>query len=255
MGGLVVVTHNIEQKLSRTRAAGALEAVLGLEPDAVALQEWYPHRWTLLRPSGRVSPLVLGRSRTSSEHEGTFDWFPALLGGCVVGLRRDRFGVLTSRVHLLSRPGRSDRGEGLLALEPARIAVVVRCTDRATGRLMAFVSFHLVHGVQLAGQYRPDRPRLAARHQGEVARLLQLVQRLEDEGHLVVAAGDSNFEGLRLAQLASVWTGHEEEPGSLGRRRVDDVHAPGAPSSMGTVTTTSDHRAVVARYADEGAWP
>ena len=236
MSSLVVVTHNIAQALRAPLAEEALDAVLSRRPDVVGLQELYPRRWALLRA------------------KDTFAWSHSLVGGCVVGLSRERFAELSSRAHRLSWPGRSDRGESLLGLEPPRAAVVVRCEERRTRTRFALVGFHLVHGVQLAGEYRRDRPGLVARHRGEVARLSELVRRLEDEGRLVVAMGDSNFTGLRLPGLTSAWTGREAAPGTLGRRRVDDVHAPVAPISVETFGTASDHRAVVVEYPDPGAW-
>jgi hypothetical protein len=233
---LVVVTHNIAQALPLPLAEEALDAVLAQRPDVVGLQECYPRRWQLLRA------------------KGAFAWSHPLVGGCVVGVSRERFAGLSARGHRLSWPGRADRGEAPLGFEPPRVCVVVRCEERLTGVRFALVGFHLVHGVQLSGEYRRDRPRLVARHQGEVARLSQLVQRLEDEGRLVVAMGDSNFTGLSLPGLTSAWTGRHTAPGTLGRRRVDDVHAPAAPTSVVTIGTPSDHRAVVAAYADVGAW-
>jgi hypothetical protein len=236
VSALVVVTHNIAQTLPAPKAARALGAVLERKPDVVSLQEWYVGRRRLLPSRAAVV------------------WFPSFVGGCVVGISRERFVGCSSRAHRLSWPGHSDRRESGLGLEPARVAVVVRCRDRVTGQRFAFVGFHLVHGVQLAGTYRPDRPRLASRHQGEVSRLSLLVQRFQGNGHQVVAMGDSNYSGLQLPTLTSAWTGRESDEGTLGPRQVDDVFAPRAPSSVLTMSTPSDHRALFATYADPGAW-
>ena len=61
------------------------------------------------------------------------------------------------------------------------------------------------------------------------------------------AAGDSNFDGLRLAGLSSSWEGREDHPGTIGSatRKVDDVHGPGPADEVTLVTTPSDHRALV----------
>jgi len=67
-------------------------------------------------------------------------------------------------------------------------------------------------------------------------------------GHVVLAVGDSNFDGARLAGLTSAWEGREGEPGTLGpRRKVDDVHGPGPASSVTLLATGSDHKAVLVR--------
>ena len=227
---LVVATANVLGSLPAPDARAAVDAVLAHRPDLVALQEWHPWRWRLLDGFPR------------------YEWFRTVLGGCVVGTRRDRFTVVSRWTHGLSGPGRGDRDGRLLGLEPARRAAAVRAHDRESGSTLAAVSYHLVSQVQADDRYREqDRPRLVARHRRETAALVRLVSGL---GVPAYACGDSNFHGFRLPGLVSVWDSRPDAGGTLGpRRQIDDVHAPAAPVDVVTVPTASDHLAVVATYA------
>ena len=259
-GGLVVVTANVQQGLSSSAATRTLGQVLDTGPDVVGLQEWYPRRWRLLTRSGSLRPVPGTRLRLGGAQGGRMGWYAGVVGGCVVGLDRRRFRLTGCEPLVLSRAGRADRGDTRLGLEAARVAVVARAEERATGRRLAVLGYHLVHGVQRSGRYREDRPRLADRHRAEVARLSAAVERLRRDGDLVLALGDSNFHGLRLPGLMSAWAGAESgagsasEEGTLGRRQVDDVHASSAASSLETLVTPSDHRALVVRYPAPGRW-
>jgi hypothetical protein len=248
MSGLVVATFNVQETLCASDALLALGQVLERSPDVIGLQEWHLRRWPLLRAAGSVRPAPWVRLlRTSVEAD--FTWRAAPVGGCVIGIRQDRFELRSCTAHVLSWPGRADRCEGGLGVEAGRVAVVVRCRDRSSGRLVALIGYHLVHGVQLGVGYRPDRPRLVARHRREVSRLGGLVTRLREEGDEVIAFGDSNYHGFRLPCLVSAWSKSGGGPGTLGRRRVDDVHAPTPPRSINVIKTRSDHDAVVVQYA------
>jgi len=244
-----VATANVLYTLGSGDARTALADVLALEPDLVGLQEWNPWRIGVLRETGRVGPVPgfgvrLGRRAGG----GDYLWNLPLLGGCAVGARADRFELHACHARLLSAPGRADREDRLLGLEPPRFATVAVYLDRQLGRTVALVDYHLVSGVQRAGAYRSDRPALVDRHRREVRRLEALVGELLAQGHVVHAVGDSNFDGLRLAGLTSAWEGREDAPGTLGpRRHVDDVHGPGRAELVTSVTTRSDHRAVVVR--------
>lgn len=247
--GTTVATANVLYTLGQDDARSALADVLALEPDLVGLQEWYPSRAGLLRETGQVAwvpgRMPLGRRAGAPGH---YVWSLALLGGCAVGARAERFELLSSRAVLLSAPGRADREDRVLGLEPPRLAAVGVYRDRRLNRTVALVDYHLVSGVQARGRYRPDRPRLVERHRREVRRLGRLVARLLAAGHTVYAVGDSNVDGLRLPGLTSAWEGREGVPGTLGPvRHVDDVHGPGRAEVVTLVTTPSDHRAVVVR--------
>ena len=81
-------------------------------------------------------------------------------------------------------------------------------------------------------------------------RLEDLVDRLLAAGHAVHAVGDSNYDGLRLPGLTSVWQGRERWPGTLGPvRHVDDVHSTQRTERVTALTTASDHQALVVETA------
>ena len=227
---LVVATANVLGSLGRRDAHAAVAAVLEHGPDLVALQEWHPWR------AG-----VLGRF-------GDYEWFAPLLGGCVVGARRDRFRPVSRHTWPLSPPGRADRSGRFLGLEPPRQAAATVHRDRVTDGQVMTVSFHLASQVQGPDDvYRADRPVLVARHQRERAALARLLAGSRGPAY---ACGDSNFHGFGLPGLVSAWADRREAGGTLGaRRQVDDVHGPAAPTAVVTVATPSDHLALVATYA------
>lgn len=228
----VVATANVNRALGAAAAREALRGVLDREPDLVGLQEWHPWRRRLLRGNGYV-------------------WTSSLLGDCVVGARTERFTLLHARSVALSRIGRADKPDRWMRIEPPHRATVATYDDRARGRTVSLICYHLVPGVQTLGAYRDDRPLLAERHRQEVARLQALVDERLAQGHTVYAVGDSNFHGLRLTGLTSAWEGRDADPGTLGStRKIDDVHGPGLPLSVELLTNASDHKAVLVSRAD-----
>ena len=253
-----VATANVRCTLPAAAARLALRDVLAPTPDLVGLQEWSPRRWPLLRETGRLGVVphagtALGTALGAAGAGDGYLWSAPLLGGCVVGARADRYELLRCRAHLLSRPGRADRVGQPLGVEPGRLATAAVYRDRRSGRTVALVAFHLVSGVQAAGAYRSDRPRLVDRHRHEAGRLRRLVGELLAEGHVVHAVGDSNLDGFRLPGLTSAWEGRADAPGTLGpRRHVDDVHGPGPAASVVPVRTPSDHVALLVRRPDAG---
>lgn len=248
-GHTVVASANVLYTLDTGAARRALTQVLGAGPDLVALQEWYVVRAGLLRDHGDVD-LVPGPRLGG--HEASYHWVSAVAGGNVVGARADRFEPVAARAVFLSRFGRSDRPDRFLRIEPPREVTVGVFHDRWRDRTVALLSYHLAPGVERESAYRTDRPRLVGRHRSEVRRLEALIHELQEAGHVVHAAGDSNLHGLRLAGLTSAWEGRAEHPGTIGRatRKVDDVHGPGPATAVGLLTTPSDHRAVVVTRTD-----
>lgn len=227
----VVATANVNHHLDRRRAGEALDAVLAHDPDLVALQEWYATRRPL---------------RTYAEPRGLRWWAP-VLGGCAIGARAERYTLLSRRQRLLSRPGRADRGERPLGLEPPRLATVATYRDRLLDRTVRVVAYHLVSGVQRDDRYRDDRPALVARHRAEARCLRRVVHDALLEGHDVIALGDSNWHGFALPGLVSAWR-PDDHRGTLGpRRQVDDVLTSRPSEDVVLVDTPSDHRAVVVR--------
>jgi hypothetical protein len=247
---LTTATANVLCTLGSEDARTALGQVLALGPDLVGLQEWYPAWARLLRETGRVrlEPSLGTRRGRRERGSGDYIWNLPLLGGCAVGARADRFELRDCRTRLLSGPGRADRDDRFLGLEPPRLATVAVYFDRYATRTVSLVSYHLVSGVQARGAYRPDRPGLVERHRREMRLLQAIVAELLAAGHVVHAVGDSNFDGMRLPGLTSAWEGRESAPGTLGpHRKVDDVHGPGRADLVIPLTTPSDHLALVVR--------
>jgi len=248
---MVVATANVLYTLQSGSARRALAGVLEQQPDLVALQEWHLSRWRLLRESGDVGvvPQPGRRPRRGAHGPATgYLWNSPPVGGCAVGARADRYELVWCRSRMLSAPGRADHPDRWLGVEPPRVATVAVYRERATGRRVSLVDYHLAPGVQARGRYRVDRPRLVRRHRREVGALERLVGDRLAAGDVVFAAGDSNFDGLRIGGLTSAWEGREREPGTLGRRRkIDDVHGPGPAESVVLLDSDSDHKAVVVR--------
>ena len=228
----LVATANVLDALGRADARAAVETVLREEPHLVGLQEW-------------------GWSRRALLPRTDYDWFTPVYGGNAVGARRDRYELLSARVHTLAGIGRSDRGARPLPVLAPRVATVAMLRDQLLDRTVSIIDYHLVPGVQARDGYRADRPLLAARHAREVRRLRGLVGAQLAAGHVTFAVGDSNFHGLRLPGLSSAWEGRPEGPGTLGSsRRIDDVFGPGPAAAVTLLATASDHMAVLASRPD-----
>jgi hypothetical protein len=170
-----------------------------------------------------------------------------------VGARNDRFQLLDSRLELVGRFWRADRSAGPPSIAVPRVVTLAVWRDLRNDRIVSVVNYHLTPRVQGKGRYRQDRPLLVARHRAEVRHVERLVGQELGLGRVVYALGDSNYDGLRLAGLTSAWEGREDETGTLvgSRRKIDDVHGPGAATSVTLLTSASDHRAVVVRRAEE----
>jgi hypothetical protein len=250
----VVATANVLCDLPLPAAGRTLELVLEHSPDLVGLQEWSVRRAGLLRASGRVglvAPLA-GELPRRLPRRGSarpqYRWSAPLVGGCAVGARADRYELLEATSRPVSLVGRGENPERWWGVEPPRLMTVAVYRDLRLEGTVSVVDFHLTPGVQARGQYREDRPRLAARHRQEIRRVQQAVDEQLALGRTVFALGDSNFDGLRLARLESAWQGREDEPGTHGRRRkIDDVHGPGPADAVTTLRTPSDHKAVLVR--------
>jgi hypothetical protein len=247
----LVATANLEYHLPAHEAQAALDVVLAREPDLVGLQEWHLPRLLSLRRTGSLVVPPLARLHIPSAG-ASYAWTATLVGGCAVGARTDRFEQLAAHAVLLDPPGFAEKPDRPLGLEPPRFAAVGVFRDRYVDRTVAMISYHLVPGVQSRGTYRNDRPRLVARHQHERRRLQRLVDHHLAGGRVVHAVGDANFDGMRLDGVTSCWEGRPDGEGTLGARRIDDVHGPGPATSVELVTTGSDHRAVLVVRRDHG---
>jgi hypothetical protein len=248
-----VASANILYKLGPHDAYAALAQVLADAPDLVGLQEWYVSRLALLRQFGDVTVVpALGTQFLRRPRDPAYHWVSAVAGGNVVGARAERFDLVSSRVAFVSGFGRSDRPDRTFGIEPPRVVTIGVFRDREVDRTVAMMSYHLTPGVEVDAAYHPDRPRLQARHRSDVERLEKLIAEHQQDGHVVYAVGDSNFDSLRLAGLTSSWEGREHDPGTIGSgtRKLDDVQGPGPASRVTLLTTPSDHKAVVAVRPD-----
>ena len=244
---MLVATANVLRDLDARAAGTVVDGLLEHRPDLVGLQECGLKRYPVLRRRGRVAFLP-GPWGALGAGTGGYLWLMPLTGGCVVGVRMDRFEPLEAGSRLLSGPGRSDPGARDLPVRPPRVASVVTVQDRHGGATVTFVVYHLMPAVQgRDGRYRADRPLLVGAHRQEARTLNRIVQEYRALGHVVYACGDSNFDGFRLDGLRSAWAGTPERRGTFGRRRIDDVHGPGAVESVTLLTNASDHKAVLAR--------
>ncbi|WP_460854129.1 hypothetical protein [Nocardioides montaniterrae] len=238
-----IATANILFKLPHADARRALDLVLAEQPDLVTLQEWYVVRLNLLRATGsvRITPGL----PVSIPGGDDFHWITGLGGGNAVGARKDRFDLLEAHQPWLSLPGRTERSDRRLNIEPPREATVGIFRDRTVGDTVAMLSYHLVSGAVRGPAYRTDdRPNMVRRHRHEVARVEEVVAGLQADGHRVYAAGDSNHHLQTYAGLTSAWQGRDWVR-TLGRWTLDDVHGPGEATSVRTITTPSDHLAVL----------
>jgi endonuclease/exonuclease/phosphatase (EEP) superfamily protein YafD len=121
------------------------------------------------------------------------------------------------------------------------------CWDRSLDQLVQLVDVHLAPGAQRAGRYDDRRPLTAAHHRRQLADLARVLASLQPAGPTYVV-GDFNFDGVQLPGLVSAWEGRRDDPGTLGRRHVDDVQALKQAREVRLVETASDHRAVLATY-------
>jgi hypothetical protein len=248
-----VASANILYTLPRAAGAAALDAVLAEEPDLVALQEWYLARLGVLRRHGsvRLDPGFGLPAVPVPGQGGPYGWVSTFTDGNVVGWRTDRYDLLDPCTFLNIGPAPSERRDRFLRTEPPRFVAAALLRDRELDRTVALMSYHLSSGVQAAdGTYRTDRPRMTDRHRHEVRHVEQVVTRLREAGHVVVAAGDSNLETTRIAGLTSAWIGREEEPGTCGPHKIDDVFATGPATAVRRVVTASDHDAILVTRPD-----
>lgn len=226
---LRVATANVRVTLDHFEAAHALAEVLALNPDVGGLQEW---------PRGRDSLLKAA---------STYDYARNDLGGGPVFWRRDRYGLVRCRAVVLARRSFVGHLTGRKSTLPASVATLAILSDDETGAEVAVVNFHLTAEVQSGGRYRRDRSHRARvrRHKREVRRLARLARR-QRRKRTVAMLGDTNYAGLNIPGLVSCWEGRDG--GTLGHRAVDVVYATRPAKAVRTVTTGSDHRAVIADY-------
>lgn len=225
-----VATANVKVTLDHLTAARALAEVLALNPDLGGLQEW---------PTGRDRLLKAASA---------YDYARNDAGGGPVFWRRDRFGLVRCRAVRLAGREFVGRLLGRKSTLPASWATLAILCDDESGGEVAVVNFHLTAEVQYGSAYRTDKAhrRRVRRHRREVRRLGRIARRQRRKGRPVYLLGDTNFDRLCIPGLVSCWDG--ESGGTLGKRAVDHVYSTRRAKAVRTVTTDSDHRAVVADY-------
>lgn len=251
---MLVASANIQQDLPRATAREAVQQVLDEEPDLVGLQEWRPDRFDLLRTWGSVS-LVPGLPAVPGRGSASYDWVTTPFG-CVVGARTDRFTLLGARWGWLNGVVAARSPYRPLGLEPPRWLAIGRYRDLLTGGTATMICYHLVPGVQERdGRYRTDQPDLVALHRTEHVRVQRAVDEALERGDVVHAVGDSNFDGFFLEGVTSCWVGHDDLPGTFGKRglHIDDVFGPGPADEVQLLTTASDHKALLVTRPDFSA--
>lgn len=224
-----VITANVPiRKLTADEMAAALDAVLKHRPTYVGLQEWGEDRLLKL-----AALRGYGYARAD--------------GGPPILFQLNRTGLLRVRARRLAHAefvghliGRKDR-------LPRSVATEAVFEDDVLGEV-AHLNAHLTAEVQSAGGYREDAAHLlrVLRHKRERQRLRRRVRHHKRAGRRVFVTVDGNFDGLELRPLTSCWSGREGH--TLGSRAVDVIFAEKAARKVRTVTTGSDHRAVVVDY-------
>lgn len=224
-----LATANVRVTLDHFEAAHALAEVLALNPDVGGLQEW---------PTGRDQLLKAATA---------YDYARNDMGGGPVFWRRDRFGLVRCRAVVLARRSFVGHLTGRKSTLPASVATLAILCDDETGGEVAIINFHLTAEVQSGGRYRRDKAHRARvrRHKREVRRLARMGRR-QRRKRPVYLHGDTNYDGLQIPGFVSCWEGRDG--GTLGRRAVDVVYASRPAKAVRTVTTGSDHRAVVCDY-------
>jgi len=232
-------TTNLRFTLGGPEFEAGLRKVLARDPDLLFIQEAGHDRdhildrvaadlgylWARpLSPNGDpVEPIMWRPDRLRLRHLGTV----LLARGEFVG-------------HL---PGRKDR-------LPASYATEAIFDDLVhPGKRVAALGYHLTAEVESpGGGYRLDPRHLlrVLRHQRERRRLGRRARAHKRHGHVVRLGGDGNYDRMTIRGFVSCWVGHGG--GSLGWRAVDAIHAEQGTDDMVTITTPSDHDAVVAYY-------
>lgn len=225
-----VATANVRVSLDHFEAAHALAEVLALNPDLGGLQEW---------PKGRDEILKAASA---------YDYARNDLGGGPVFWRRDRYGLVRCRAVTLARRSFVGKLVGRKSTLPVSVATLAILCDDETGAETTVINFHLTAEVQSHGKYRRDKAHRTRvrRHKRELRRLGKIGRRQERKGRTVYLLGDTNYDGAPLRCFVSCWEGRDG--GTLGKRAVDIVFADRPAKAVRTVTTGSDHRAVVCDY-------
>ena len=238
-----VLTANIKDTLPDAIAKADVKHLLReANADLGGLQEWNAVRDHLFQAA---------RDELGSHPGG---WARGPHGGGPGFWNRLRYEQRTVKSIRLARgelvghlPGRRDR------LGPSWATEIVLddlgYNSNPDGSQTVLLVFHLTAEVQKGAGYRKDlahRLRVM-RHKREKRRLGRRARFHQRRGRKVYALGDSNYDGMQLGGLKNCWDGYDGA--TLGPRAVDIVFSTSKPMSKpSTITTHSDHKAVVVTY-------
>jgi hypothetical protein len=236
--GVTIASVNVRFTLSDVMAEGALRKVLKDQPDLVALQEWGTDRNHIL-------------SRIAKE--GDYAWARAPHGEPVMW-RTDRYNFRACTPVRLARAEYVGHLPGRKSRLPQSVATEVCLDDLLAendGAVVVVLDYHLtaeIQDVRGDGGYKKDLAHKLRvhRHKREKRRLGRRARAQQRRGRQVYAAGDSNYSHMQLGGFVNCWT--DRNGGTLGGRPVDIVFADKKPMALKTVTTPSDHDALVCIY-------
>lgn len=226
-----ICSANIRVTLPRKTAELALDKVLTeTHPHIVGVQEWGKSRDPAMK-------------RLAYKHK--MNWARVPGAGPIMWDERLRLVFIEPR--RLARAGFLGRLIGRRSHLPDNIAAMA--VLEFNGREACVLNVHLTAEVQdRYGNYHRDlarRPRVR-RHKREVRSIANIARRQRKKGRDVYVVGDFNFDGLVIPGLTSCWRGRDG--GTLGNRAVDQIHTTSPAAQVRTISTPSDHDAVIANY-------
>lgn len=220
-----LITHNILVSLNDTDAASCVQTCLDYDPDIIGLVEVGRGRRNVLAKFGTViAAPKLRRLFRKAPTDGIVWVYP--LGGQPIGVRADKFEVLTVR-RLVIAPA----AEGVRQTD----ATEVTLRPRAGGRTIAILNTHPV-------AHHSRRRNLIAWRRAMVS-----IDNWADawSGFPRYVMGDLNKEHVTIDGLVSCRKGNGDLPTFRGRP-IDHIFGPRPFADAVTVATKSDHRALVA---------
>lgn len=231
-----VASINLVYTLSDEAFEAGLRKVLARRPDLVALQEAGRNRDRILE---RVSK-AMGYEWCRPVSPNGDPTMPVMWRNCY-RVRSCRPVRLARREFVGHLPGRKSR-------LPASWATEVILDELGTSRQTALINFHMTAEVQFGAGYRKDRGhRLRVnRHRRERWRLGRRARWNKRRGRRTFAAGDGNYDGIKLRGFVNCWMGRSG--GTLDHRAVDVVFAATRGKHLSTIETPSDHDALVVDY-------
>lgn len=225
-----LITHNILVSLNPADTATCVQTCLDYDPDVIGLVEVGRGKRDVLAKFGTVIAAPRLRALFRKHPTDGIVWvYP--LGGQPVGVRADKYEVLTVRRLVIS-----PAADGVRQTDATE--VVLR--DRRTGKRKAILNTHPVAHHNRRANLRSWR------------RSMQSIDDWADSwtGYDRYVMGDLNKEAVRIEWLVSCRVGNGDLPTFRGRG-IDHIFGPRKFADAITVKTESDHRALVADERDQ----